>query len=209
MKLTIFGATGGTGQHLVEQALARGHQVTAFTRSASKLRAHDENLAVVQGDATDPKLVSAAVEGAQAVISVLGPSQNQPVFTVRRATEHILSAMREHGVQRLILSAGAGVEVPGDEPNVIHRVIKLILKLASRWVYEDMKATVELVRRSELAWTIVRVPRLTGGEPVGRVRAGYLGDDLGTRLTRADMARFMLDVSESGDYRKQAPVISS
>jgi hypothetical protein len=149
------------------------------------------------------------VEGAQAVISVLGPSQNKPVFTVQQATGHILRAMREHAVRRLVVSAGAGVEVPADDPKLIHRVISLMLKLVSRWVYEDMKATVEIVRRSELDWTIIRVPRLTNAEPVGRVRTGYLGSDIGMSLPRADLAAFILDVTESGEYLQQAPVISA
>jgi putative NADH-flavin reductase len=84
MKLTIFGATGRTGQHLVKQALQRAHQVTAFTRASEKLDASDENLRVVRGDVQDAASVDQAVAGADAVVSALGPTENKPVFAVSK-----------------------------------------------------------------------------------------------------------------------------
>ncbi|MFW6069356.1 MAG: NAD(P)-dependent oxidoreductase [Chloroflexota bacterium] len=209
MKLTIFGATGRTGQHLVEQALARGHQVTAFTRSPQKLAAYRDRLHIVQGDVQDSGAVKRAVAGADAVISVLGPTQNTPDYQITRGTGHILDAMKKHGVRRLVISAGAGVGDPQDEPKLFNKLINVLLKLVSRHVYEDMKRTVDTVRSSDVDWTVVRVPMLTDGPAKGHVKTGYVGKGMGPRITRADMASFMLDQVESDAYLHKAPAISN
>jgi putative NADH-flavin reductase len=209
MNITIFGATGKTGQHLVGQALARGHRVTAFTRSPEKLDREDERLQIVQGDIREPDRVQEAVQGADAVISVLGPTENKPVFAVSEGTEHILEAMERHGVERLIASAGAGVGDPKDDPGFLDRVVNFLLKLFSKWVFEDMKRTVEIIRGSDVRWTVVRVPMLTDQEPRGEVKVEYVGKGMGTRITRADMARFMLDQVDSDQYVREAPAVSN
>lgn len=209
MNITIFGATGGTGQHLVQQALERGHKVTACARTPSKLEAGGNNLAIVQGDITQAEEVESAIEGAEAVISALGPSENEPNFTVAQGTKHILTAMKKHGVERLVVSAGAGVGDPQDEPKLINKFINFLLTRFSRWVYEDMKRTVQIIRQSEVKWTIVRVPRLTDGEPTGEVKFAYVGKGMGFSLTRADMAMAMLDLAEGSDHLHQAPAISN
>ena len=209
MKIAIFGSTGGTGQHLVEQALQRGHQVIAFARSPEKIGASGDDLTIIQGDARDPENVEQAVAHAEAVISALGPTENKPTFTVTESTENILAAMQKYGVDRLVISAGAGVGDPKDEPKLFNKLINLLLKLFSRWVYEDMKRTVETVRASDVHWTIVRVPMLTDDQPKGEVQYGYVGKGMNARITRADMASAMLDLVESDDYMHQAPAISN
>ena len=209
MNIIIFGATGRTGQLLVEKALERGHQVTALARSPEKLTGFNGQLEIVQGDARDAGKVAEAVAGAEAVISVLGPTENRPVFAVSEATENILSAMKDQGVERLILSAGAGVGDPQDAPRLFNRLIDFLLKLFSRWVYEDMVRTVEQVRSSDLQWTVVRVPMLVDGEETEEVQVGYVGKGMGPRVSRADLAAFMLDQLASSEYVQQAPAISS
>lgn len=209
MKLTIFGATGRTGQHLVEQALARGHEVTAFTRSPQKLAAYRDRVQIVEGDVQESAAVERAVAGADAVISVLGPTQNIPDYQVTRGTGHILDAMKKHVVRRLVISAGAGVGDPQDAPKLFNKLINVLLKLVSRHVYEDMKRTVHTVRSSDVNWTVVRVPMLTDEPAKGHVKAGYVGKGMGSRITRADLASFMLDQVESDAYLHQAPAISN
>jgi nucleoside-diphosphate-sugar epimerase len=209
MKVTIFGATGRTGRHVVEQALARGYEVTAFARSSGKLAAYRDQIEIVEGDVQDAASVQEAMAGADAVISVLGPTENTPDYQVTKGTRHILAAMEQHGVDRLIVSAGAGVVVPQDEPTLFNKLINVLLRLVSRHVYEDMKRVVATVRDSDVAWTIVRVPMLTDDSPTGDVKVGYVGHALGPRLTRADMASFILEQVDSDAYLHQAPAISN
>lgn len=209
VRLAIFGATGRTGRLLVAQALEAGHEVVAFTRSPRKLDLENERLIVVQGDVLDGAMVARAIPAAGAVLSVLGPASNEPVFEVSRGMENILAAMEAHGVQRLVQSIGAGVSDPLDKPGLLDWGIKVALKLASRNVYEDMVRANDLIRGSNRDWTLVRVPMLTDDPPTGSVKTGYLGQGVGFRVSRADMAAFILRQADDLTYLRQAPVISN
>lgn len=209
MKLAVFGATGKTGRILVEQALAAGHTVVAFARTPSKLDVDDERLRIVQGDIQDAAAVATAVAGADAVISVLGPTSNTPDYQISKGTANILSAMQQHGVGRLVISAGAGVGDPRDKPGLFDKFIKVLLQLFSRHVVADMARVVALVRASDLKWTVVRAPMLTDNPRGAEVRVGYLGQGVGPRLARADLAAFMLAQVDDDTYLRQAPVISN
>jgi putative NADH-flavin reductase len=209
LKITLFGATGGTGKYLVEAALARGYYVTAFARNPAKLGLQSERLFTVEGDIQDPQKVFEALAGADVVISVLGPTSNQPTFEVSRGMANILVAMQAYGVRRLVVSSGAGVSDPNDAPGLVDHLIGVLLKLTSRHVLEDMRRTVDLVRASDRDWTVVRVPMLTNDPKTGKVKVGYLGKGIGTRISRSDMADFMLQQATDKTYVCQAPAISN
>jgi putative NADH-flavin reductase len=209
MKLAILGATGKTGRHLLEQALAQGHAVTVLARNPDKLAQRHDRLNVIQGDIRDAAKVAQAVAGAEAVLSVLGPTSNKPERAVSQGMDNILAAMRQHGVRRLIQAAGAGVRDPQDTPTLVHAFFGGLVRLLSPNVVADMVEVVDKVRQSGLDWTIVRVPMLTEGPATGRVREGYVGKDIGPRLARADLAAFMLKQLEAKTYVGQAPAISS
>lgn len=208
MKLAVFGASGRTGHHLVQQALDSGHEVTALVRTPAKLALQHPHLSIVQGDILDAQCVEAALAGAGAVISVLGPSSNKPEFTISRGMEHILSAMKRHNVRRIILSAGAGVREPEDRPKVIDRFFGLLLGLVSKNVVADMQRVVQMVKASDREWTVVRVPMLTDEPARGSLKIGYVGD-ISPRLARADMAAFMLRQVTDTTYLRKAPAISN
>ena len=209
MKLAILGATGSTGKLLVQQALGAGHHVVAFARTPSKLGIEHEHLDMVQGDVQDAEQVANAIAGTEAVLSVLGPTSNEPAYEVSKGMVNILAAMEKHGVRRLIQTVGAGVGDSRDEPGLFDRMIKVLLKLASRHVFEDMVRVNDIIRASDLDWTLVRVPMLTDEPPAGDVKVGYLGKGVGSRISRADIAAFMLKQADSDTYLRQAPVISN
>ncbi|MFP4324132.1 MAG: NAD(P)-dependent oxidoreductase [Anaerolineales bacterium] len=208
MKLAIFGGTGKTGQHLVKQALNAGHAVTALARTPSKLALNNDKLHVVQGDILDANCVAETIQGVDAVLSVLGPSDNKPTFTISQGMDHILAAMQQHGVQRLIISAGAGVRDPQDKPGMIDKVASIALNILSKNVAADMKQVVEKVRASDTQWTIVRVPMLTDKPAQGTLKVGYVGD-ITPQISREDMAQFMLDQVANETYIRKAPAISN
>ncbi|NIV29720.1 MAG: NAD(P)H-binding protein, partial [Anaerolineae bacterium] len=137
MKLAIFGATGRTGKILVAQALETGYEVVAFARKPSNLGIEHARLSVVQGDVQDAESVASAISGADAVLSVLGPTSNEPTYEVSKGLANILATMEQHDVRRLVQSVGAGVGDPNDKPGLFDKFIKVVLKLASRHVYED------------------------------------------------------------------------
>jgi putative NADH-flavin reductase len=209
MQLTLFGATGKTGRHVLEQALAQGHCVTALVRNTDKLSIRHDRLKAIQGDVRNAAQVAQAVASAEAVISVLGPSSNRPELAVSQGIDNILAAMRQHGVRRLIQTAGAGVRDPRDQPTLVHAFFGILVRLLTPNVLADMVQVVQKVRASGLDWTVVRVPRLTDDPARGNVRVGYVGKDVGPSLARADLADFVLKQLEDNTYLSQAPAVSN
>lgn len=209
MKVTVFGATGGAGRQVVAQALEKGYAVRAFTRSPHKLTPEDGKLTVFEGDILDADRVSAAIAGADAVVSTLGPTDNKAEFVVSRGMENILAGMKAHGVSRLVATAGAGVKDANDDPKFINTLMNRILRILSSNVYADMVRMVGIIRESDVDWTVVRVPRLTDGPKRGEVTAAWVGKGMGMQLTRADLASFVLDQLEDNAYLHQAPAVSN
>jgi putative NADH-flavin reductase len=210
MKLAIFGATGKTGLPLVKQALQAGHEVVAFARTPSKLTVEHENLTVVQGDASDPDAVRRAIEDTDAVLSALGHVKGSPKDIQTVATRHIVAAMKQHGVRRLVSLSGAGVPAPQDKPGVFDHVIRFALKTLSGDVLADAENHVELLKqeRDNIDWVVVRGPMLTEEPGNGDYRVGWVGVNTGTRASREHVADFMLKQVEDDTYLHQMPVIS-
>ena len=208
MKIAVFGASGGTGRELVQQALAAGHTVTAFVRDPGNLEIAHDQLRVVKGDVSDATAVAQAVAGQDAVLSALGPSK--PDFNAMTAgARNILAAMQRHGVKRLLTLTGAGVPDPNDRPKLFNHVITFLLKRISPGVLEDALRHVAQVRASDTDWTIVRVGRLNDGPRTGNVRVGWVGTGPKPFISRADAASFMLQELEARGHVRQAPMIGS
>lgn len=209
MKLAIFGGTGRTGQHLVSQALEQGHQVTVLARSPAKLTAKHANLIVVEGNVKDQTAVEKTISGADAVLSVMGPANNKPLLEISRGTANIIAAMKKLGCRRLIVTAGAGVGDPKDRPKLINRIITMALKLTAKHVLDDMQKVVDMVRGSDLDWTVVRLPMLTDAPKSEKIAVGYIGKGVGSRIARRDIADFILKQVEDTAYLRASPAISN
>lgn len=168
MQLTVFGSTGRTGRPLVEQALERGHTVVAFARNAADVPFGHDRLTVVEGDAYTGDGVREAVEGSDAVVSVLGQTSAGPDDLLTVAGDHILDAVQDAGIERVVTLVGAGVRTDSDDPSLAGRVMGTALKLVSGEVLRDAEAHVEHLRDTDLDWTVVRVPRLSEDAGTGR-----------------------------------------
>jgi putative NADH-flavin reductase len=218
MKLTISGASGKAGRHVVEQALEAGHEVTAFVRDPAKLGLSHERLGVVRGDITDEAKVREAVRGSEAVVSAPGQTRSSSRDVLTVAAGHLVPAMEEEGARRLVSLVGAGVPDERDTGSLGRTLIRGLMKMVARHVLEDAERHAELVRDSALDWTLVRPPRLTARARTGTYRdvpgrtgtyrAGYL--QLGARntISRADLADFMLRLASDGRYVREAPMVS-
>ena len=208
MKLSIFGGTGKTGQHLVRKALERGHEVIALARTPSKLTIQHQDLTVVEGDVRNPETVDFVIQNADGVINAIGPTPNSPDDLMEKAAENIVSAMKEHGVERLIWSTGAGVKAPQDEPTFMHKAITFLLKLVSSDVLENSLRGAEIVQNSDLKWTIARAPMLTDEPGSGNFYVGFVSSEMGRALSRENFADFMLDLVEGDDWVHEMPASS-
>jgi putative NADH-flavin reductase len=107
MKIAVFGASGMIGQRITQEALARGHQVTALVRHPENVTASSPNLTVQAADALDPASVAAAVEGYDVVVSAISPPHDKPQVLVDSA-QSLLQGVERAGVKRLIVVGGAG-----------------------------------------------------------------------------------------------------
>ena len=193
-KIAVFGATGGTGKQVVEQALASGYEVVAYARNPSKLSITNEHFSIVQGELSDAASIENAVTGADAVISTLGPrggSKNKPLTY---GMQNIIAAMKKQGVRRLIITSTLSAKDPNDKPEFRARFLVGIVKRTMNDAYEDIVSVAEAVRASELDWTIVRLTMLNNKPKSGKIRAGYVGmGEVGSGISRADIADFMLN----------------
>ncbi len=210
MKLVVFGASGRTGLPLVQQALDAGHEVVAFVRNPSKMPIQHERLTLVQGDALNADDVERAVIGGDVVLNVLGHAKNTPRNLMTVSAQHIVAAMKKHGVKRLITLTGAGVSAPEDQPKLLNHVIKFLLRTISPAVLADSERYAEVVKSSGLEWVIVRSPMLTEGARTGSYRVGWVGVNTGARISRADVADFMLTLAQNGEkYLHKMPMVSA
>ena len=216
MRIAVFGATGRTGQPLVEQAVERGHKVVAFVRDATGFSStirNDDRVSIVEGDAYTGEGVERAIVGVgdpvDAVVSVLAQTSDEPDDLLTEAGRHMLSAMSQHSVERFVTLVGAGVREEGESVSLGGRMMGALLKLLARGVLEDARDQVELIKESDTRWTVVRGPRLTEDAHTGKFRHGT-DLSLGMRDTaaRANVADFILDCLEDDLYVHEMPKVA-
>jgi putative NADH-flavin reductase len=209
MRIVVFGASGGTGRELVKQGLALGHEVTAFIRNLAAFTGGDR-LHVVVGDARDSKAVSVAIVGQDAVLSALGGTLGDETL-LPESIGHILAAMKQEGVRRLIVLGASGVW-PGATKRLsksMQLVARALNALVLKKAFQAQRAMQMRIQASETDWTVVQPPRLLNKPGTGRIRVdgGALPAD-GTRIARADVATFMLAQLKSTEWVKKSPFLA-
>ena len=207
MKVVIFGASGGTGQHLVQQALARGHTVTAFVRRPeSIIAAPSPGLTVAQGDIHDPAAVAAAVAGQDAVLSALGARNLARSDVLETGVRNILAGMATHGVSRIIVLGAAGIdpEAMKNQRALRRLALRFLVATLLKEPFRAQRAQEGMLEASPTAYTIVRPPFLLNRPLTGRYRVQEDGlPPRGTSIPRADVADFMLrQLTDTGWIRK-------
>jgi nucleoside-diphosphate-sugar epimerase len=212
MQVTVFGATGGIGRHVVGQLLAAGHDVVAYARTPAKLNRDDPRLRVVTGELADRDRVLEAIQGSDAVISALGPSLKRgvPGTPVTDGTRNIIAAMHATGVRRFVGLATPSVPDPRDQPTLKVRVLPVLANLVFPGALRDLRGMTQAVTDSGLDWTIARISNPTDKPATGTVRAGFLGvDKVGFAMTRTDIATFLTRQLTDATYHHGAPAISN
>lgn len=200
-RLLIVGATGGTGRQLLVQALERGYEVTAFVREPSRLSIAHPHLTVVRGNVLDRDSVDTAMRGQDAVLSALGHKRFfYPTRIPSEGTRHIVRAMESQGVRHLVCETAMGIGDSAGRMGLYYTffVIPLILP----FYFWDKSRQERVIAGSNLEWVIVRPGMLTNGAERSQYRHGRrIGSLLWTvRISRADVADFMLNQLESDTY---------
>ena len=212
LRVTVFRASGNIGRHVVDQLLAGGNGVTAYVRNPSKLSVTHPNLSVIEGQLDDPAGVARAVEGADAVISALGPLLRRGVTgsPVAEGTRMIVKAMEASGVRRFIGLATPSVADERDRPTLKAKVLPVMARLMFPNALTELVGMTEAVTSSDLDWTIGRITSPNDKAPKGTIRAGFLGrDKVGSAMTRADIATFLVRQLTDDTYIRAMPAISN
>lgn len=206
LKLTIVAATGGVGSEILKQAVNAHHEITAVMRNPKKLLGTVPDLQVITANlaAAEPKTIETAIAGADAVLSGLGASSNAEAGIAAQGTRAIVDAMRATNVRRIVVISAAPVATmpspgrtnPGCDPGdgfLMRYVLTPFIQLVLRKVYEDHVLMEQILRDSDLDWTIFRPPQLINKPLSGKYRTA-LGQNLrgGFQISRADLAHAML-----------------
>ncbi|MEV4618127.1 NAD(P)H-binding protein [Asanoa sp. NPDC049573] len=195
MKITVLGATGGTGQHLVRRAIAAGHHVTAVVRDPARLPVGaDPRLEIVVADALDPHAIGAAVSGRDAVVDTLGPRGRDDATVCSRGAASVVAAMAVNnpGARLLVVTGSGHVKDPGDGPLTRFVFKPLIGSTLLKAQFADFARTERIVFDSRLRWTVLRPPQLTTGKRKPYRTAIDRNVRGGVQLSRADLADAIL-----------------
>ncbi|GIH79316.1 NAD(P)-dependent oxidoreductase [Planobispora longispora] len=210
MNIALIGATGRTGAHVLARLLQRGHHVTALVRTPAKLppvAATADGLSVQTGDVLQTGALERLTDGAEAVISALGPVGRQADLHTRTA-QLLVPLMLQRGLRRFVGISGAGVDAPGDDKSRQAKIISFLIQKLGGAAVADKPAELAVWLASGLDWTLVRPPRLLDGAPTGRIDHHAHRSVAGTTITHADLAAFMIEVVEGGLYAGAAPFVA-
>ncbi|MFI9006366.1 NAD(P)-dependent oxidoreductase [Actinosynnema sp. NPDC053489] len=185
MRITVLGASGGTGTKIVELAREAGHEVTAVVRTPNGRDA--------VADVMDPGSLGPHVAGADAVVSAIGSrSIRRPTSVQTDSTDALVRAMRARGASRLLVVSNSGMVTEGDDA-LTRYLVKPVVRQVLKHPWADMARMEGVVRASGLEWTILRPPRLTDGPRTDAYRTA-VGVNVrgGVRVSRADLAALVL-----------------
>jgi len=208
-RIALFGGSGKTGQQFLVQALDKGYVIKAQARTPQKISQQSTNLTVIPGDVLNPEEVDQVVADTDLVVSLFGHVKGSPKWLQTEGTQHIVSAMKKHGVKRIISLSGGGLPFKEkDQPKFVDHAIRFIMRVAVPHILEDAVKHAEVLRESGLDWTVVRGPRLTDKTYTGEYRIGWVGVNSGAQISRADLAEFILKLVEDKQYDYQMPFVS-
>ncbi|MCW2787065.1 MAG: quinone-binding protein [Marmoricola sp.] len=208
MKLAVFGATGGTGAQVLEQALAEGHSVVAVARRPEAITTTHPALTVVRGDVLDRASISAAIAGADAVVSAFGPASNkEPGTLMSEGIANIVAACGETGVPKLVFESGL-ITTDGVGLSLFARTAVGVFRALNRKLYDDKVLAEATIRASALAWVIVRPPNLAHGPARSGYRTGVaISINPAKAVRHADVAAFLIACAGDAGLDRTTQVI--
>ena len=202
MNIIVFGATGRSGKHVVQQALDKGYFATAVARDPSKLNITHAHLKIIQGDVLQLQSFIDAMQYQDAVVSALGSDDTKPTMLYSEGMHNIITAMQKYSVKRILCISASAVET-SPKLNVFIQLATKVLQRILKNPYHDILRMERLLKQTDIEWTVVRPPRLTNGGLKNKYRFA-VNDWLPNcvRISRADLAHFMLQHLRSNNtYR--------
>ena len=215
LRILVYGATGKIGTHVVDEALERGHVVTAVSRDPSRIQQQHDNLSAVVGDLLDSiSIANLVIDQDVIIVSVRGivGKPKIPENAIQRiGVERVVNVLRDFGdnAPRLIHVGGSGtLEV---EPGVLYadKIPKLFLPKSLEVEIQGQILVLEYLRTVyDVSWSYATPAKnFTNGKRTGTFRIGgdtVLEDSRGrSRISRRDFAVALIDEAENADYVQQ------
>jgi putative NADH-flavin reductase len=211
MKITILGSTGFVGKVLIKKAIAAGYQVKTLARYPEKLEEIKDKIEIITGSVFESTSIEAAIKGAEVVLSTIGPSQRNPgdPLQYEKAMKNIVSAMDKYGIKRYIHIGGAAHEGGENEVwNFSRKLLRLFLNLFGKQILVAKHLEWEVLKKSNLDWTLVRPPRIANEPASGNISAdGKMLNRL--KISVEDLTDFILEQITSKEWIRKAPLVSS
>jgi putative NADH-flavin reductase len=207
LRIAVLGASGGVGRLIVRRALDQGHEVVCQTRDARKLADLAARVQVHEFDPTDRARLGQFVKGADVVVFALGIDTTGPITLFSDVTKALIAAMSKERVRRLIAITGVGAgETRGHGGFLYDRII---YPLFTRKRYADKDRQEALIAASALDWIIVRPAPFSNRRVPGpiEVHVRVDSDTVLRRITRDEVAAFVVDQFASDRYLRQRPFI--
>lgn len=211
MKIALLGSTGFVGKVLLHKALEDNYEIRTLVRSPEKLAEYKDRVEYVTGTMFDAAAILSAITGTEAVLSTISMQQPKPGDTqlYEKAMGDIVTAMKSVGIKRIIHIGGA-VHSGGENENwnLSRRFLRAFLSLAGKPILEAKRLEWEVLKKSDLEWTLVRPPRI-----MRSTRKGTLHADEKRLSSLAvdvdDLADFMIQQITSREWIGKAPLVSS
>ena len=205
MKIAIIGATSGIGSAMAQAALADGHEITVLARVPSRMPISHKRLHILAGDAKDPDAIAEVVQGQDVICDCLGTTNVTKKITMfSRCAENLSKALKPD--QLLIAVTGLGAGDSKGHCSFIYDHVMLPLVL--RRIYDDKDRQEEIIKKKLARWIIIRPGFLNNGPCTGQYRAlTDLEGIHGGRISRADVADFLLKQAKSPQYIGQTPML--
>lgn len=214
-RILLYGATGRTGGLIVAYALQKGYAVTALVRNPDKLVVKSDHLTVIRGLPTNLADVRRAMQGCDGVISTLSALSEAEAFsrkkipaphTLETTMRNTITSMSELGIKRIVTlsSIGASESWP-----YAPWYMRLAIKLTNfKITFADHAGQETLLRKSALDWTIARPVALNDNEQLGELVVSYEKTPSPFKMSRRQLAKFMVDCLEQEDFVRKAPLLS-
>ncbi len=192
-KIIVFGATGGTGKLVVEQALKTGYHVTVVIRNPEAFIIQHENLEIIKGDVFQPWTFENAINDKDVVVSCLGIQKREPTTVYSEGVGNIIHAMQNENVNRIICLSAAAVIIPPKSSFIMKFVTKNILQRIFKYSYTDMLIMEKMLHETNLNWTVIRPPWLRDTGHTGKYRIS-INEPLRnpSKISRADLADYIV-----------------
>lgn len=211
MKVVIFGATGGIGTWAVKHALQSGHEVTAYVRNPGKMTAVDKNLSIVKGEITDEKKITEVLAGQDAVLWCVGIPMKKSGTTMESLAGHtvLVKAMKANQIKRLVDWGTPSIRFEKDKKSIITVVPGVMAGLIFTQAKKEMVEIGELLKKSDLDWTLVRFMAPKDTPYTGKVKVGFGDTKMKFAISREDIGAFMVEMLRSDEFVHSMPIIGS